>query len=98
MPAAGVAAKAALQPIFHDVLEMEVQRKEFAHTTPYTREQFLKMTLDVMAGGKGQNEAEQFLAPALWAMTARDRHNRGIVGRSAGPAGNTGRPDHRAEA
>ena len=82
MPAAGVAAKAALQPIFHDVLEMEVQQKEFAHTTPYTREQFLKMTIDVMAGGKGQNEAEQFLAPALWAMTAtgspQSRHCRAI--------------------
>ena len=63
-------AKASLQPLFHNVLEMEVQQKEFAHTTPYTREQFLRMTIDVMPGGKGQNEAEQFLAPALWAMTA----------------------------
>jgi predicted permease len=63
-------AKASLQPLFHSVLEMEVQQKEFAHTTPYTREQFLRMTIDVMPGGKGQNEAEQFLAPALWAMTA----------------------------
>ncbi len=62
-------ARASLQPIFHNVLEMEVRQKEFAHATPYTREHFLQMTLDAMPGGKGQNEAEKFLAPALWAMT-----------------------------
>ncbi|MBV8906950.1 MAG: ABC transporter permease, partial [Acidobacteriia bacterium] len=49
-------AKASLQPIFHRILEMEVQQKEFAHATPYVRQQFLKMTLDLLPGGNGQND------------------------------------------
>jgi predicted permease len=63
-------AKASLQPIFHNVLEMEVQQKEFARTSPYTRQQFLKMTLDVLPGGAGENVAERFLKGPLWAMMA----------------------------
>jgi len=65
-----VQAKASLQPIFHRVLAMEVEQKEFAHASPYTREQFLKMTLDAMPGGGGENVAEQFLKAPLWAMMA----------------------------
>jgi predicted permease len=61
-------AKASLQPILHRILAMEVQQKEFAHASAYDREQFLKMTLDVMPGSKGQNVAEEFLAAPLWAM------------------------------
>ncbi len=63
-------AKASLQPIFHRILEMEVQQAEFARTSTYTRQQFLKMTLDVMPGGRGQNVARQFLEAPLWAMMA----------------------------
>jgi predicted permease len=63
-------AKAALAPIFHHVLELEVQQKEFAHASAYARGQFLKQTLDVMPGGTGQNEGREFLGPALLAMMA----------------------------
>ncbi len=63
-------AKASLQPIFHRILDMEVQLPGFAHASQYARQQFLKMQLDVMPGGGGQNIARQFLEPALWAMTA----------------------------
>ncbi|HEY1340321.1 MAG TPA: ABC transporter permease [Bryobacteraceae bacterium] len=61
-------AKASLQPIFHSVLEMEVRQPEFARTTAYTREQFLKMTLDVMPGGGGQNIPRVFLEGPVLAM------------------------------
>jgi predicted permease len=63
-------AQTSLQPIFHHVLDFEVQQKEFAHASSYSREQFLKQTLDVMPGGTGQNEGREFLAPALLAMMA----------------------------
>src|ERR1035438_8009747 len=63
-------AKASLEPILHNVLEMEVRQKEFARTSPYTRQQFLKMTLDVLPGGAGENVAERFLKGPLWAMMA----------------------------
>ncbi|HEX3683510.1 MAG TPA: ABC transporter permease [Bryobacteraceae bacterium] len=63
-------AKASLQPVFHAILAMEVQQKEFAHASPYTREEFLKMSLDVMPGGAGQSEADEVLQAPLWAMMA----------------------------
>jgi predicted permease len=63
-------AKATLAPLFHRILEMEVQEKEFARTTHYTRQQFLKQTLDVTPGGGGQNLPRMFLEGPVWAMTA----------------------------
>jgi predicted permease len=61
-------AKASLQPIFHHVLEMEVQQADFARTSPYTRQQFLKMTLEVMPGGRGQDVVRQFMEAPLLAL------------------------------
>jgi predicted permease len=61
-------ASASLQPIFHRILAWEVQQKEFSRASSYAREQFLKMTLGVMPGGKGQNVAERFLQAPLWAV------------------------------
>jgi predicted permease len=63
-------AKASLQPIFHNILQMEVQENAFAHASPYVRQQFLKMSLDVMPGGVGQSDAGEFLQAPLWAMMA----------------------------
>lgn len=63
-------AKASLQPIFHRILAMEVQQKEFARASPYAREQFLKMSLDALPGGTGQSDAGEFLEAPLWAMMA----------------------------
>ncbi len=63
-------AKASLAPLYHRTLEMEVQQKEFAHTTPYTRQQFLKGTLEAAPGGRGQDVVRQFLEAPLWAMMA----------------------------
>jgi predicted permease len=62
--------KASLAPLFHRTLEMEVQQKEFAHATPYTRQQFLKITMDAIPGGRGQDVVRQFLEAPLWAMMA----------------------------
>ena len=63
-------AKASLAPIFHRILEMEVRQAEFARTTEYTRRQFLKMTLDVMPGGGGNNIPRVFLEAPVLAMGA----------------------------
>jgi predicted permease len=46
--------QAALQPFFHSILEQEVQEAAFANSTPYSREQFLKMTLEVMPASQGR--------------------------------------------
>ncbi len=63
-------AKASLEPVFHRILEMEVQQAAFAHASAYTRQQFLKMSLDVMPGGRGQSVTREFLEAPLWAMMA----------------------------
>lgn len=63
-------AEASLQPLFHRILEMEVRQPAFAHTSAYTRQQFLKMTLRVMPGGGGQNIVKRFLETPLWALMA----------------------------
>jgi predicted permease len=56
-------AQAALQPFFHGMLEQEVQEAAFANATPYVREQFLKMTIEVMPASQGRaglrRDAEQ---------------------------------------
>ena len=41
--------KAGLQPLFHQILQREVQEKDFARATEHTRQQFLKMWMDVLA-------------------------------------------------
>jgi predicted permease len=59
-------ARAGLQPLFHQMLEMEVQQKEFAKTAPITREKFLRMWLDLLPASKGlSNFRRQFSNPLL---------------------------------
>jgi predicted permease len=63
-------AKASIQPVFHQILETEVRQAEFSKASPYAREQFLKMSLDLLPGGGGQNIPRMFLEGPVWAMTA----------------------------
>ena len=64
------AVQTSLQPIFHNILQMEVQEKDFARTSPYDRQEFLKMTLGVLPGQSGHSRVKQFLEAPLWAMMA----------------------------
>jgi predicted permease len=63
-------AKAGLQPLFHQILNMEVQEKAFARATPYTKEQFLKMSMDVLPAAKGRSSLRRQFANPLWALMA----------------------------
>ncbi len=63
-------AQASLAPLFHQTLEMEVQQAEFAHATPYIRSQFLRMKLELAAGGGGNNIPRMFLEAPVLAMGA----------------------------
>jgi putative ABC transport system permease protein len=64
------AAQAGLQPLFHQILLMEVQEKEFAKTTEYTRQQFLKMWMDVLPAANGRSFLRRQFANPLWALMA----------------------------
>ena len=59
-------AKAGLQPLFQQMLQMEVQQKEFAKAAPIIKEKFLKMWLDLIPASKGRSYSrEQFSNPLL---------------------------------
>jgi predicted permease len=67
------AAKAGLQPLFHQMLQMEVAMPAFSKASEYSRQEFLKMSMDVLPASKGLSRLrDQFSKPLLALM--------GIVG------------------
>ncbi len=48
-------AKASLQPIFHSILEIEAQQKEFAHASADSRKEFLKSWISVTTAERGRS-------------------------------------------
>jgi predicted permease len=63
-------AKASLQPLFHQILDMEVQEKAFARASDYTKQQFLKMWMDVLPASKGRSDLRRQFANPLLALMA----------------------------
>jgi predicted permease len=63
-------ARAGLQPLFHQILQMEVQEKDFAKTTESTRQQFLRMWMDVLPASKGRSDLRRQFTNPLWALMA----------------------------
>src|SRR5271157_4353852 len=64
------AAKAGLQPLFHQILLMEVQEKDFANASEYRKQQFLKMWMDVLPASKGRSDLRRQFTNPLWALMA----------------------------
>jgi putative ABC transport system permease protein len=63
-------AKASLQPYMHDMIEMEVQQAAFAHASKYDRDEFRKMTIDVLPGSQGRSYVRRELSTPLWVLMA----------------------------
>ncbi len=63
-------AKASLQPFFHQILEMEVQQKEFARTDPENKQRFLTMWIDLLPASKGDSDLRRQFSSALLVLTA----------------------------
>jgi predicted permease len=61
-------AQSALQPLFHDILDAEMLQPGFAKATPYDRQQFLKMWLQVIPGGQGNALLRQQYEKPLWVL------------------------------
>jgi len=57
-----------LQPYFHGILEQEVKEAAFNDTTPYTRDQFLKGTMDLLPASQGRSPIRQQLSQPLWML------------------------------
>jgi predicted permease len=62
-------AQAALQPFFHSMLEEEVQGPEFANATPYVREKFLEMTMNVEPAAQGRSGLRRNAEQPLLVLT-----------------------------
>ena len=63
-------AKAGLQPFFHNMLETEVQQKEFARAALETRQRFLTMWIDLLPASKGDSNLRRQFSSALLVLTA----------------------------
>lgn len=63
-------AKAGLQPLFHQIIEWEVQQKEFSRTAPITREKFLRMWLDLLPASKGRSFLREQFSNSLRVLMA----------------------------
>src|SRR6267154_1005160 len=63
-------AKAGLQPLFHQIIGTEVGMPAFRNATPYDKEQFLRMSLNVIPGSQGNsNLRRQYEKPLLVLMS-----------------------------
>jgi len=65
-----VQAKASLQPFMHSMLEMEVQEPAFHNASAFTRQEFLKCTIDVLPGSQGRSYFRERLTRPLWVLMA----------------------------
>ena len=63
-------AKAGMQPLFHQILEMEVREEAFAKASPYSKKEFLSMWMDVLPGSKGRSQLRQQFSKPLLALMA----------------------------
>jgi predicted permease len=61
-------AKTGLQPLFHQIIQMEVGEPGFRNASPYAREQFLKMWMDAMPGGQGNTTLRRQYETPLWVL------------------------------
>ena len=66
-------AQAGLQPLFHQILNREVTEKPFAKASPFVKQEFLKMWMEVMPGSKGRSNLRRDYSKPLFALM-------GIVG------------------
>lgn len=63
-------AQAGLQPLFHQILDVEVQQKEFAKASPFVKREFLKMSLELMPGATGRSYLRDSYSKPLLALMA----------------------------
>ena len=63
-------AKAALQPLFHQILEQEVREEAFARADPETKTRFLKMWLELLPAAKGDSNLRRQFENPLLVLTA----------------------------
>jgi predicted permease len=63
-------AQAGLQPLFHQIINREVTEAPFAKASPFVKQQFLRMWMEVMPGSKGRSDLRRTYSKPLFALMA----------------------------
>jgi predicted permease len=63
-------AQAGLQPLFHQIINREVTEKPFAKASPFVKQEFLRMWMEVMPGSKGRSNLRRIYSKPLFALMA----------------------------
>lgn len=63
-------AQAGLQPLFHQIIDQEVQEPPFAKASTLVKQEFLHMWMDVMPGSKGRSNLRRAYSKPLLALMA----------------------------
>jgi predicted permease len=61
-------AQAGLQPLFHQILNREVTEQPFAKASPFVKQEFLKMWMEVMPGSTGRSYLRRVYSKPLVAL------------------------------
>jgi len=61
-------AYAGLQPLFHQIIDMEVRMPAFRNATSYDKDQFLRMFLEAMPGSQGNTNLRRQYEKPLWVL------------------------------
>ena len=61
-------ARASLQPLMHSMLEMEVKEPAFRNAAEYTRQEFLRSSMDLLPGSRGRSYLRMRLSTPLWLL------------------------------
>jgi predicted permease len=61
-------AKAGLQPLFHQIINMEILQPPFRNASPYAKQEFLKMWMEAMPGSQGNFILRRQYENPLWIL------------------------------
>ncbi len=63
-------AQAGLQPLFHQMLDWEVEQKEFSRAAPIVKQRFLQMWLELVPASRGRSYFRDRFSNPLLVLTA----------------------------
>ena len=70
-PGVGMAqARASLQPLMHNILQVELHEPTLQHYSDYDRAQFLRNSVELLPGARGWSGLRLYLQTPLWVLAA----------------------------
>jgi len=63
-------ATASLQPLMHNILQVELHEPTLQHYSDYDRAQFLRNSVELLPGARGWSGLRLYLQTPLWVLAA----------------------------